>query len=448
MRDTREGFLGDLKGPKKPRLWPNLLMLRNKSTSLSSLQVVASILLHVLLLCGSASLVWAQDEPNDHGSQQVEEASNGTLLPSLGRQWLNDQGADLQLLAVNDWWANVRGGKKRGVGSMGNLNVIFTVDTEKAGWWENGSFTLYGIWIYGNRPSLAVGDYQFTSSIDAVTGLEPYEAFYEHTFLDGRLKWLAGIHDLTLDFAILDFGFTFINSSFFTPSTITQLPYSFYPNTSFGTQAVYQVTDKTYGMLGFYDGQPATTDNLDAIDLKLGPQDGLYSIAEVGFKGSSDAGYYMKLALGVWQCTGEFVDISGDTKHSNFGTYLLGESELWKEDDASDQGLGGFFQVGQAQQDRNYNPWYFGGGVRYKGLMPERNEDVLGFGLAMAYFGDAARDAVPGLEQSERTFELSYRAPINAWLTMTPDAQFVLDPSGNPDLANDLILYVRTEVNL
>jgi carbohydrate-selective porin OprB len=66
----------------------------------------------------------------------------------------------------------------------------------------------------------------------------------------------------------------------------------------------------------------------------------------------------------------------------------------------------------------------------------------------MAYFGDTARTAIPGLEQSERTFEINYRAPINGWLTLSPDVQFVVDPYGNPDLANDVILYVRSEVTL
>lgn len=391
--------------------------------------------------------------PLDSGQTPISPIGEGGptdyLLTPLGRDWLQEQGVDLRLLAVNDWWANVRGGNYRGVGSMGNLNVILTVDTQKAGWWENGSFTLYGIWIYGQRPSLAVGDFQFTSSIDAPDPqLEPYEAFYEHTFLDGRLRWLAGIHDFTLDFGILDYGFTFINSSFYTPSTITQVPYSFYPNTSFGTRAVYEVTERTYAMLGFYDGQPATNQDVDRIDLAVNSQNGLYSIFEYGFKGNTSDGHYTKLAFGVWQCTGEFTDIAGQKEHSNFGTYLLGERELWKEVEGTTQGLGAFFQVGQAQQDRMVNPWYFGGGVRYKGLIPDRDEDVIGFGLAMATFGATAREAYPGTESSERTFELSYRAPINGWLTLTPDAQFVVDPSGNPDLENDLILYVRSEINL
>lgn len=387
---------------------------------------------------------------DDPGAQLEQEASQdqGTLLPSLGRDWLAEQGVSLELIAINDNFANVRGGVRRGVGSMGNLNVIFTIDTAKAGWWENGSFTIYGIWLYGQRPSEWVGDFQFTSSIDGpVPELEPYEAYYEHTFMDGRLKWLAGIHDLTLDFATLDFAFNYINSSFTTPSTITQLPYSFYPNTSWGTRGIYRVTEELYAMLGFYDGQPATADNLSTSNLGITAEDGIYSIAEFGYKGSL-SGYYTKLLFGAWHCSGKFTDVAGDLKHSNFGTYLLGERELWHENELGDQGLGAFFQVGQSQQDRNLNPWYFGFGGRYKGLVPSREDDVLSVGLAMAYFGDTAQTAIPGLEQSERTFEINYRAPVTSWLTLSPDVQFVIDPYGNPDLENDLILYVRSEVTL
>ena len=407
----------------------------------------AAFALGLLALSQLVARLAMADDPGAVAEQYASQDQT-TLLPSLGREWLAEQGANLELLAINDNFANVRGGIYRGVGSMGNLNIILTIDTAKAGWWENGSFTFYGIWMYGQRPSQAVGDYQFTSSIDGPTPeLEPYEAYYEHTFMNGRLKWLAGIHDLTLDFATLDYAFNYLNSSFTTPSTITQIPYSFYPNTSWGTRAIYQVTEEGYAMLGFYDGQPATLDNLESNDLGITAEDGIYSIAEVGYKGSME-GYYTKLLVGIWHCSGEFTDFSGEDRNSNFGTYLLGERELWRENELGDQGVGAFFQVGQAQPDRNLNPWYFGGGARYKGLVPSRDDDVLSVGLAMAYFGNEAREDIPGLEVSERTFEVNYRAPINGWMTLSPDVQFVIDPSGNPDLENDLILYVRSEVTL
>jgi len=409
----------------------------------------AALALVLAVLLGGLLRPAFADEQAELQELAEEGKEDNSLLPPLGRQWLEEQGVNLKLLAVNDNWGNVRGGDRLGVGSMGNLNVVMTLDTAKAGWWEHGSFTLYGIWVYGQRPSQAVGDYQYTSSIDGpVPQLEPYEAFYEHTFLDGRLRWLAGIHDLTLDFATLDYGFTFINSSFYTPSTITQLPYSFYPNTSWGTRAIYDVTEKGYAMLGFYDGRPATTGEMDKVDWQLSIEDGLYSIGEIGWKGDSQAGYYTKVALGVWHCLGSFTDTNNQEFNYNFGTYLLGEQELWKETEDGEEGLGAFIQVGQAEQDRNVNPWYFGAGLRYQGLIPDREDDVLGFGLAMATFGSYARELTPGTESSERTFELSYRAPLNPWLTLTPDAQFVVDPSGNPDLENDLILYLRSEINL
>jgi porin len=411
------------------------------------LHVVAAL----VLLVSVRPLSCFSDEQAAIEQEIVREEAEGdyeTLLPSWGREDLRAHGLNLEVIAINDSWGNVRGGNKRGVGSLGNMNVILEADTEKLGLWKDGSFTLWGIWIYGQRPSDAVGDYQFTSSIDGPQELEPYEAYYEHSFLDGRITWLAGIHDFSLDFAILDYGLTFINSSLFTPSTITQVPYSFYPNTSWGTRGVFKTSEETYAMLGFYDGKPISNNGINTIDFSVTEQDGLYSIGEIGIKGNSSSGHHRKVAFGAWHCSGDFSDISGLNAHSNYGTYLLGEHELWKEAEGSDQGFGAFAQVAQAQPGRNFNSWYYGGGLRYQGLVPDRDDDIVGVGFALAQFSDEAREANPGLESNEHTYEISYRAPLNGWLTVTPDAQFVVNPGGNPDLANDLILYVRSEIAL
>ncbi|MGL5837021.1 MAG: carbohydrate porin, partial [Sphingorhabdus sp.] len=48
-------------------------------------------------------------------------------------------------------------------------------------------------------------------------------------------------------------------------------------------------------------------------------------------------------------------------------------------------------------------------------------------------------------KRSEVAFELTYRAPVTDWLTLQPDAQYVLNPGATPGIRNALIFALRAE---
>ena len=394
---------------------------------------------------------YAQDdslEAPHEAADLAEVEPTGGLLGDLGRGKLEEQGIHLELFAIHDIWANVDGGNNRGLGVMGNMNAILTLDTDKLGLWDSGEFVFWGIGVYGRRPSLAVGDFQYTSSIDAFDTFEPYEMYYKHTFADGDIDVLAGIHDFTLDFATLDYGFSLVNSSFYTPSTITQIPYSFYPTTGLGTRVSAHLSENAYLMAGLYDGQPANIQHMRGKNWGISAREGIYSIAEVGWRESNENNHHMKVALGGWTNSGTYEDVNGVERSSNSGSYFLAERQLWREGTAGRQGFGALLQVGQAQSDRNFNPWYFGGGVRYEGLFEGRDEDILSLGYAHAETSSRYRSLNEGTPSSERVFELCYRARVAPDITLSPDVQYVINPLMNPGVPDALIFYLRTEVAL
>ncbi len=99
------------------------------------------------------------------------------------------------------------------------------------------------------------------------------------------------------------------------------------------------------------------------------------------------------------------------------------------------------------------NPFssYVGAGAVYTGLFPGRDEDQLGFAVATARFGEAYRDAQRALgtrwDRSEVNLELTYRFPVVEWLTLQPDVQYVLNPSGDPALEDALVMGLRFELS-
>jgi carbohydrate-selective porin OprB len=274
------------------------------------------LILSGLILALSTSAVYAsdsqipvaesanQESPNQELAKPEALASDADsiqerdyLLGDLGRASWSEQGYRLDILAINDLFANTTGGNQRGGGIMGSLNVILTIDTETAGWWDDGELVLYGVGIYGRRPSKVVGDYQWTDSFEGLDTVEPYQAYYQHAFADGRVKLLAGIVDYTLEFAVANYSFAFINSSFWTPSTITQIPYSFWPNTGLGARILAKPSDDTYLLAGVYDAKPTDFNRVRAVDLELSARDGAYSIGEVGFETADEKTFIPSLAL-------------------------------------------------------------------------------------------------------------------------------------------------------
>jgi porin len=427
-----------------PTLWLLALML-SSLTFAPSISVVYAADSQVAVV-ESAKQESPVEEAAAAASDSIEERSY--LLGDLGRSSWSEAGYRLDVLAINDLFANTTGGNQRGGGIMGSLNAILTIDTATAGWWDDGELVLYGVGIYGRRPSKVVGDYQWTDSFEGLDTIEPYQAYYQHAFADGRVKFLAGIVDYTLEFAVANYSFAFINSSFWTPSTITQIPYSFWPNTGLGARILAKPSDDTYLLAGVYDAKPTDFDRVRAVDLELSARDGAYSITELGFETADEKDLYTKLGFGAWYSSGEFTDAMGEERSSNYGTYVVGQRELWREAEGSDQGLGAFFHLGTAKKDRNFNSAYVGGGVRYKGFFEHRDQDVLGAGVAIAKTSEAYRAIAPETDSTEQAFELFYRIQVVPSVALTPDIQYVRNPGMNPAYDDAVVLYVRSEVML
>src|SRR5437660_683999 len=63
------------------------------------------------------------------------------------------------------------------------------------------------------------------------------------------------------------------------------------------------------------------------------------------------------------------------------------------DEQKSDQGLGWFGRIAFEPQDRNFIGLYFDTGLTYKGLIPTRDADTLGFAFAYAQLSSGAQQA-------------------------------------------------------
>jgi porin len=357
-------------------------------------------------------------------------------------------GIELYALIMQDAYVNTTGGAQRGGGTIGNALLSLTLSTKEFGWWDDGKFVVEGLGIYGRMPSKVIGDYQFTSSIDAPDTIELYQAFYEHSLWDGRISLRTGIHDYSLQFAVVEYGWDFIHSAFWTPSTMTQFWWSFYPSTGLGSRADVKLSESAYLMAGVYDGNPTNQANYREVDWGLSKRDGAHTLVEIGITETEEGKRPYKLALGGWYNSGEFNAADGGVMRANSGTWLVGQALLVAEDESFDRGLGGFFQVGEADNTRNFNSWYFGAGLRYKGPCDARPDDIIGLAWGRAEIGSTYLETNPGTDSFEGTTELTYRAVVRPWLTLQPSVQLITNPGVNPEYGDAVALYLRSEIVL
>lgn len=431
----------------------NRYPLTHKKLLFSLITLLISFILTPIILLA--------DEPTegDSASASSDTETRETLEPPASIKRLfgetipypdpESSGVTVYTLLMHDAFVNTTGGNDRGGGLLGNFYLSLDLNTEKLGMWDGGNVHLEGVGIYGRSPAKVVGDYQYTSSIDAPDTIDPYQLYYEHTFFDDRLSWLVGVHDYSLDFGVVDYGWDFIHSAFWTPSTMTQLWWSFYPTTGLGSRAKLKLSESGYLMAGVYDGLPSSQENNRKIDWGLSKADGAHTLVELGIDEASEGARPYKLALGGWYNSGEFDGADGTVMRANSGSHLIGQTMLYGEDEGYERGLGGFLQLGQAAITRNFNTWYFGAGLRYKGLLSSRPEDVLGVAWGRAEIGSRYRESNPGAADSyESNVEVTYRAGVLPWLVLQPAVQVVRNPGADPGLDDAVVLYLRSEVLL
>jgi len=115
------------------------------------------------------------------------------------------------------------------------------------------------------------------------------------------------------------------------------------------------------------------------------------------------------------------------------------------------RGLDLLFEFVGEPGDRNPLMYEATLGGRYTGLFDCRPEDKIGFGIITSTNGDAYSNAYEdntgrSLSQEE-TFELDYQYNPTPWFTIQPDIQYIMDPGGDYQRQDILVLGLRTIVH-
>lgn len=133
------------------------------------------------------------------------------------------------------------------------------------------------------------------------------------------------------------------------------------------------------------------------------------------------------------------------------GGYLLADRVLYRAPGEEGGKLAAFIQAGLADPQVNRFGSYIGAGLVATGLVPGRPNDQLGAAVAIArnggHFLSAQRDLGTPANRAEIAIEATYLAQIFRWLTLQPDAQYVINPNTDPAVPNALVLQLQVQVS-
>ena len=331
-------------------------------------------------------------------------------------------GLQAEYLYIGEVFTNMRGGisTRNATRYKGNFDLLLIANLDPLDLFPGGIVYLYGNHGHGRGITEDfVGDYQEISNIDFLDTMQMAEFWWEIALLDEFLRVRLGKQDANHDFAVVELAEDFINGSC---GQHPNIPMPSWPDGAMGAATFFQLADRLELRAGVWDGAAdgrtwgfsGTGETITMLEVKT-----QYELLD-GLPGEFHAG--------VWYHSGRFGDLDGSPICAgNHGAYLGAQQAVFRESDheEDDQGLGVFVQYGWSREDRSEVPHYVGGGLVYKGLLQNRDEDLIGVAVAHAVFSDLLVN-----QSAETNIELFYKLQLAPYFMIQPDLQYVASPSG------------------
>jgi porin len=360
-----------------------------------------------------------EEEPGDEDSED-EPAGGlfGTFLHGRG-PWR------AEYIYTGETFTNMRGGirTRDATKYLGLFDLAVTGKLDEMGLFPGGTVFLLAEDSHGRGlTEQFVGDQQVLSNIDPGRPFtQVSEYWWERKLLDGFITLRLGKQDANAEFACVDLGGDFVNSSF---GLHHNIPMPAWPNPSMGAVTLFRVSEPLAFKAGVFDGAA------DGRTWGFSGTGVTFSIFECEATWSLGGGRLPgDFHVGMWYQSGPWDDLArpGVTRSGNHGVYLGLDQLIVKEscEEEDDQGLGLFAQYAWASEDRSDVPNYVGAGLVYKGLVPNRDDDVTGIGMASAIFSPYLADRTP-----ETAIELFHKVQWSKFIVVEPDLQYIVSPGG------------------
>ncbi len=394
-----------------------------------------------------------------------------TLLGDLGgsRTRLSDAGISIGLNYIGEVQDNLSGGINRGPLAEGRIELTVDADLEKIAGWTGGAFHAGGYNLHGRGVTGSeLGNLLGVSNIEATHTTRLFTLWLQQELFDAALSVRLGQLAADDEFLLSPTAANFMNGTFGWAAVVSANLLSggpAFPLAAPGVRVQVSPSDNIAVLAAVFSGDPAGLGGAPAQlrnrhGATFSLDGGAFYLSEVQYAlnpGAAAVGLPGVLKLGAWYHSGDFADQRFDTgglsladpassgtarnRRHDYGIYGVADQMVWREAGDGDQGINLFLRAGGSPADRNLIEFYVDGGAGYKGLLPGRDDDVLGLAVAYARSsGDASNldedarrfNAIASpVRDYEAVVELTYVAQLKPYWTLQPDFQYVIHPGSN-----------------
>jgi len=220
------------------------------------------------------------------------------------------------------------------------------------------------------------------------------------------------------------------------------------PRSSWAARIHANPIEEFYIKAGVCNSNPAVGQSSNnGLDFSF--REGVILISEIGYlhnQNKSRGGLPGRYTFGAFYDTRKFEELSDESKKQkgSYSLYWIVEQMIYRETKEDDQGLTPWASLTLSPDESiNTFPFFVMGGFVYKGLVPNRNNDKTAFGFAYGSLSDDLEN-----KDYELMFELTHIYQATPWLQIQPDAQWIANPGGSPDIPNAVVIGMQLVVNI
>jgi len=386
------------------------------------------------------------------GDLKALKAPRPRLLDELNAE-VEPYGVRFGLGYATTVMGNPYGGEQQGVSYAGLLAFGVFFDLERWWGWEDTNFHISGSWATGSSLTAEyIGNTINVSNVFSGQAARLYELTLSSKFFDEQLEVRIGKISAGEYFAVNPVGSYFLNLSFNenTAAVAYNDPaFAIDPVALWGVMGSLFLKDERWNIrAAIYDASnPAQWNEYNSgLHFKFNPANGMLFTGQVDYRWPSAYGSGRNptnFSVGMFVDTGKRPVLSekNRTQEGNTNFWFTSQHDFGPILEAGDSLTAFLTMTGAPQTQLNLFPFSAATGVVWRGIFSRRPADALALGGS--YYWYSPHEAGKSYEFA---LELAYTVKLTDWMTIQPDLQGVLRPSGTGEIPSALVMGLSTEI--